>query len=105
MIVVATVPSAFFSARTRTGPIVGNDMNQGTDEAPMGTITMDGEDGAPRVTENMCMRCGQCAYVCPMEARKLSLRPEEELLLPLPETVADDWNAKAAFRFEQGFIF
>lgn len=70
----------------------------------MGAIEMTGEGGTPEIT-GLCVRCGQCAYTCPQEARKLHLRPEEELLTPLPETVQDDWNSKAAFRFEQGFIW
>ena len=56
----------------------------------MGAIEMTGEGGTPEIT-GLCVRCGQCAYSCPGEARKLHLRPEEELL-PMPETQADDWN-------------
>lgn len=70
----------------------------------MDAIEMTGEGGTPEIT-GLCVRCGQCAYTCPGEARKLHLRPEEELLLPIPETFSDDWNNKAAFRFEQGFIW
>lgn len=71
---------------------------------PMGAVEMTGEGGTPEIT-GLCVRCGQCAYTCPAEARKLHLRPEGELLMPLPETMTDDWNQKAAFRFEQGFIW
>ncbi|MEC4295403.1 4Fe-4S dicluster domain-containing protein [Adlercreutzia shanghongiae] len=70
----------------------------------MQAIEMTGEDGTPEIT-GLCVRCGQCAYTCPAEARKLHLRPEEELLMPIPDTLCDDWNSKAAFRFEQGFIW
>lgn len=70
----------------------------------MGAIEMTGEDGTPEIT-GLCVRCGQCAYTCPSEARKLHLRPEQELLQPMPDTLTDDWNSKAAFRFEQGFIW
>ena len=70
---------------------------------PMGAITMDGEDGAPRVTENMCMRCGQCAYVCPMKARKLALLDLDDFI-ELPHQLEDDSNLKGAYRFEHGLI-
>ena len=61
---------------------------------------MDGEGGLPVVNE-MCFRCGQCAWVCPVEARKLVARPEEENA-PLPLDFLDDDNVKAAYRFEAG---
>ena len=40
------------------------------ERCPVQSITMDGEDGYPRVSP-FCFRCGQCAYVCPAEARVL----------------------------------
>ena len=70
---------------------------------PMGAIAMDGEEGAPQVTEHLCMRCGQCAYVCPQEARKLALRPLDEIP-ELPHQLEDDNNLKAAYRFEHNLI-
>lgn len=70
---------------------------------PMEAITMDGEDGAPQVTDYLCQRCGQCAYVCPQEARKLAARPEDEIL-EMPHQLEDDYNQKAAWRFENNLI-
>ena len=69
---------------------------------PVGLITTDGEDGAPTQSDR-CIRCGQCAYVCPQQARKLVVRPDEEML-ELPKTFMDDYNMKAAYRFEHGLI-
>ena len=36
----------------------------------MRAVTMDGEDGKPQVSA-MCFKCGQCALVCPVQARVL----------------------------------
>ena len=52
---------------------------------------------------DMCFRCGQCAWVCPVGARKLVERPAE-LNAPLPHDFLDDDNVKAAYRFEAGLI-
>ena len=71
------------------------------ERCPLHAIEM-GEDGYPVVNE-MCFRCGQCGYVCPAEARKLTARPEE-LNCPLPKTLLDDHNLKAAYRFEHGLL-
>ena len=71
------------------------------ERCPLHAIEM-GEDGYPVVNE-MCFRCGQCGYVCPAEARKLTARPEE-LDCPLPKTLLDDHNLKAAYRFEHGLL-
>lgn len=70
------------------------------DRCPMNAIEMD--DG-PVVTDHLCMRCGQCAYVCPQKARKLGKRPDDEIL-EMPHLMIDDYNLKAAYRFEQGYI-
>lgn len=69
---------------------------------PVHAITMSEDDGYPVVNE-MCFRCGQCAYTCPAKARKLVLRPEEEIL-ELPRDFLDDNNMKAGYRFEHGLI-
>ncbi len=74
---------------------------------PLSAITMDGEyngeTGFPQVTD-LCFRCGQCAYVCPMEARKLVLRPEDEIL-EMPYDVLDAVNQQTGYRFEHELIF
>lgn len=73
---------------------------------PVHAVTMDGkiddESGYPAVND-MCFRCGQCAFTCPAKARKLALRPEEEML-DLPRDFLDDANMKAGYRFEHGLI-
>lgn len=69
---------------------------------PIHAITMDEETGYPVVNE-MCFRCGQCGYTCPAEARKLTARPAE-LNCELPQSLLDDHNMKAAWRFEHGLL-
>ena len=64
---------------------------------------MDEESGLP-VVNDLCFRCGQCAYVCPAGVRSLVARPAEENL-EVPYTLVDDGNQKAAFRFEHGMIW
>lgn len=71
------------------------------ERCPMQAIEMKG--GAPMVTDHLCQRCGQCAYVCPQEARKLYKRPDDEIL-EMPHQLEDDYNMKAAYRFEHGLI-
>ena len=68
----------------------------------MHCITMNEETGYPQVNE-ICVRCGQCAYVCPVGARKLSARPAE-LNAELPDDLIADHNMKAAYRFETGVL-
>lgn len=69
---------------------------------PMQAISMD--SGAPEIiADYQCVRCGQCAYVCPQEARKLHARPAEEIL-EMPHLLQDDYNLKAAWRFENNLI-
>ena len=55
------------------------------------------------MTDHLCQRCGQCAYVCPQKARKLVKRPDDEIA-PLPHLLEDDYNLKAAWRFEHNLI-
>ena len=73
------------------------------ERCPMEAITMDNYNGRPRVTDHLCPRCGQCAYVCPQEARKLFKRPDDQIL-KMPHLLEDDYNLKAAYRFEHGLI-
>lgn len=57
-------------------------------------------DGKPAVT-GYCLRCGQCAIVCPVEARKLKLKELDQI----PELPADllDWSNKdTMWRYEKG---
>lgn len=70
---------------------------------PGAAITMDGKGGTPQVTNHKCYRCGQCAYVCPQGARILVKRPDDEIL-ELPHLLTDDYNQKAAYRFEHDMI-
>ena len=77
------------------------------DRCPMRVVHMDEETGYPTIGDPevgpLCFRCGQCAYVCPAGARTLVPRPTDELL-EQPETIIDDHNMKAAYRFEHGLI-
>ena len=62
------------------------------------------ESGAPEIiADYQCVRCGQCAYVCPQEARKLRALPAEDIL-EMPHQLEDDYNQKAAWRFENNLI-
>lgn len=72
------------------------------ERCPMESITL-GEDGYPQVDAH-CFRCGQCAMVCPVKARSLAAKPKEEWGF-LPDTIGDDDNNKAAWRFEHGLIW
>ena len=71
------------------------------DRCPLHCITIN-DDGWAEAGVN-CFRCGQCAYVCPQNARHLVQRDESELA-PLPQGMLDDANVKAAYRFEKGLI-
>ena len=71
------------------------------DRCPMHIISINDEGWAEPAAN--CFRCGQCAYVCPQNARHLVERDESELA-PLPQGMLEDSNVKAAYRFEQGLI-
>lgn len=71
-------------------------------QCPMFAITMD-EEGYP-IVDNACVRCGQCATVCPQGARGLKLKPEEELPY-IPQTLEEDYEAKARVRIGKGYCF
>ena len=69
------------------------------DRCPMHCITIN-DDGWAEAGAN-CFRCGQCAYVCPQDARHLVLRDESELA-PLPADMIEMNNILGAYRFETG---
>ena len=53
--------------------------------------------------DRQCIRCGQCAYICPADARHLVAKPLDEIRMP-----DDDWKSKeltkARRRMLQGLI-
>ena len=71
------------------------------DRCPIRCISINDEGWAESAVN--CFRCGQCAYVCPQNARHLVQRDESELA-PLPQGMLEDANMKAAYRFETGMI-
>ena len=68
----------------------------------MKAITLD-PDGYP-IVDNACVRCGQCATVCPKGARGL-LRKNETELHEIPETLVDDYVEKARVRASKGYLY
>ena len=66
---------------------------------PLFAITMN-DEGFPEVN-GTCVRCGQCGTVCPVGARTLHLRDK---ILQLPESLLDDYNMKAKYRFDHFMI-
>lgn len=72
------------------------------EHCPMFAITPD-KDGVP-VVDAKCMRCGQCGLVCPTGSRTLKAKPADERI-PLPGSILDDNNLKAAWRFDHDLIF
>lgn len=68
----------------------------------MFAITMD-EEGYP-IVDNAWVRCGQCATVCSQDVRGLKLKPEEELPY-IPQTLEEDYEAKARVRIGKGYLF
>ena len=71
------------------------------DRCPLHCISINDEGWAE--PDANCFRCGQCAYVCPQEARHLVERDESELA-PLASDYMDYNNVAAAYRFETGLI-
>ena len=72
------------------------------DRCTMGAISV-GDDGY-MVNDYHCVRCGQCAYICPAQARKLRVSPDHDEVWRLQ----DDWRAKelskARKRMAEGFV-
>ena len=60
------------------------------------------ETGLP-VVGNVCVRCGQCAYVCPTESRKLTALAEEARFA-IPHDMIDDYYVKSLERAKRGMI-
>ena len=50
-----------------------------------------------------CVRCGQCALVCPVNARSLVPKPTEQLI-ELPEDMFDDYKQFSELRMAEGYI-
>lgn len=67
----------------------------------MVAITL-GDDGVC-VMDQKCIRCGQCAVVCPVGARSLSAKPTEQLI-ELPDDMIDDYRQFAQIRMAEGYI-
>lgn len=72
------------------------------ERCPMFAITMD--DESYPVVDARCMRCGQCGLACPVDARKIEAKDASERI-ELPGTMLDDYNLKAAYRFEHGLLY
>ncbi|MEC4273109.1 4Fe-4S binding protein [Adlercreutzia sp. R25] len=70
---------------------------------PTKAIRRDGEGLPVLANDHLCHRCGQCALICPAKARALTPRREEDRLVP-PRDMLEDYNQKAAYRFEHGLI-
>ena len=69
------------------------------DRCVPGAVTM-GDDGYPTIS-GYCLRCGQCALACPVEARKLELK-EEDQIPELPDNLLDWSNKDTMWRYEKG---
>ena len=69
----------------------------------MRAVTMDGEDGKPQVSA-MCFKCGQCAMVCPVQARVLVPKDPATLKPPCEDRVEMN-NMLGAQRFEAGLFW
>ncbi len=63
---------------------------------------MDDEEG-PQVN-NVCVRCGQCATVCSVGARKL-VQKDESQILELPQNMFEDYVLKGNYRMSHGYVY
>lgn len=72
------------------------------DRRPMQAITF-GDDGLC-VMDASCVRCGQCALVCPVEARCLVAKPQEEWT-DLPDDMMTDHLDQARRRAASGMLY
>lgn len=70
------------------------------DRCQLGAITMNEETGYPEVT-GACVRCGQCAYICPQGARKLVAKPADEIM-NMSKDLLGTCNDELAWRMEKG---
>ena len=59
-------------------------------------------DAGPEIG-NLCVRCGQCATVCPTGSRRLFALPEKDRF-PLPKDMVDDYYQKGLERAKRGYI-
>ena len=73
------------------------------ERCPMRAITMSEETGLP-VVDASCVRCGQCGLICPAEARKLILKPEEDRPY-IPHNLVEDYGIKARVRAAKGILY
>lgn len=71
------------------------------DRCPMQCIEI-GDDGRPHV-EPWCIACGQCALVCPGDARILKAKPDE-MIPPVPVDLFDQTVFSSVDRMARGLI-
>ncbi len=72
------------------------------ERCPMFAISF-GDDGYPQMGPE-CAICGQCAYICPANARVLKPKPIEQQIVFEPDTIRDN-QEKAIYRRMKGHLF